>query len=260
MKKKKSPYEKEWERLRKEEARYAHKAQETPDSALNRWLSEKVPAGLQEKLDAAFAKAFALVFEKGTGVIEKSYNRDEREKRFQIAEFTARLRGDRKSLRRFSDTAGKSRSLNLALSGTAGVGMGLLGVGLPDIPVFTALLLKNLYEIAMSYGFDYKEEQERDFQLRLIHAALCHGDAFRQADAELNAFLTEGTYPTAQSRESLIRQAAGALSKELLYMKFLQGIPLVGVVGGLYDAVYLGKIGRYAELKYRRRFYQRMEK
>ena len=51
-----------------------------------------------------------------------------------------------------------------------------------------------------------------------------------------------------------ILQTAESLSKELLYMKFLQGIPLVGAVGGAYDVVYLKQINKFAELKYRRRF------
>ena len=42
--------------------------------------------------------------------------------------------------------------------------------------------------------------------------------------------------------------------KELLYMKFLQGIPVVGAVGGAYDAVYMKRITEYAELKYRHRY------
>jgi hypothetical protein len=45
------------------------------------------------------------------------------------------------------------------------------------------------------------------------------------------------------------------MSTELLYMKFLQGIPVVGAVGGAYDAIYMKRVGKYAELKYRRRFY-----
>ena len=44
------------------------------------------------------------------------------------------------------------------------------------------------------------------------------------------------------------------MSKELLYMKFLQGIPIVGAVGGAYDAIYMKQIVKYSELKYRRRF------
>ena len=36
-------------------------------------------------------------------------------------------------------------------------------------------------------------------------------------------------------------------------MKFLQGIPLVGAVGGAYDVVYMKQISAYARLKYQRR-------
>ena len=51
-----------------------------------------------------------------------------------------------------------------------------------------------------------------------------------------------------------MRLTANALSHELLYMKFLQGIPIAGIVGGVFDAVYLKRIADYADLKYRRRF------
>ncbi|MBQ8597143.1 MAG: EcsC family protein, partial [Lachnospiraceae bacterium] len=44
-------------------------------------------------------------------------------------------------------------------------------------------------------------------------------------------------------------------SKELLYMKFLQGIPIVGAAGGAYDVIYMKQVVKYAEMKYRRRFY-----
>lgn len=41
------------------------------ESILNQKLEEKIPPKLQKTLDTAFAKAFALIFEKGTGVIER---------------------------------------------------------------------------------------------------------------------------------------------------------------------------------------------
>ena len=44
------------------------------------------------------------------------------------------------------------------------------------------------------------------------------------------------------------------MSKELLYMKFLQGIPVAGAAGGIYNVIYLRKIQRYAGMKYRKRF------
>ena len=37
-------------------------------------------------------------------------------------------------------------------------------------------------------------------------------------------------------------------------MKILQGIPIVGAIGGAYDVVYLKKITEYANLKYKKRF------
>ena len=39
-------------------------------------LEEKVPGSIYENLHKAFRKAFAIVFEKGTGLIEKTYNRE----------------------------------------------------------------------------------------------------------------------------------------------------------------------------------------
>ena len=58
-----------------------------------------------------------------------------------------------------------------------------------------------------------------------------------------------------------IEQTAAGLSKELLYMKFLQGIPVVGAVGGAYDVVYMKRIVEYATMKYKKRFlYERLQK
>ena len=37
-------------------------------------------------------------------------------------------------------------------------------------------------------------------------------------------------------------------------MKFLQGLPIVGAVGGAYDVIYMKNISEYAQMKYRKRF------
>ena len=76
-------WEQEWaETLRKEKA-YLQKNLRKKDSALNRTLEEHIPDTLQDTLDAAFAKAFALIFEKGTGVIERTYNKNVRPRCFR---------------------------------------------------------------------------------------------------------------------------------------------------------------------------------
>ena len=51
-----------------------------------------------------------------------------------------------------------------------------------------------------------------------------------------------------------IDSSAEALSHELLYGKFVQGMTFVGVVGGTTDITCLKKITDYAVLKYKRRF------
>ena len=63
-----------------------------------------------------------------------------------------------------------------------------------------------------------------------------------------------GEKETAGKQQEQRRRTADALSEALLYMKFLQGIPVAGVAGGISNTIYLKKITDYAELKYKRRF------
>ncbi len=255
-----TPLEKEWGKVVNQELFFLQKRAEKNDSRLNRLLEKKIPAGLQNTLDTAFGKAFRLVFEKGTGVIEKTYNKDEMKKAYQINEYAAKVRGNNKSLKVFSGKAKGAGTGNLLMSGAAGVGLGILGIGLPDIALFTGLMLKGVYEIALNYGFDYDDEEEKKFLLLLIRGALSYGKELQSINEELNFYMDYGAYAKARSVEDAIKSAAGCLSKELLYMKFLQGIPVVGAVGGAYDAIYMKQIMEYAELKYRRRFYLRQKR
>lgn len=193
---------------------------------------------------------------KGTGVIEKTYKREDLEKTYQINEFAAQVRGNRKSLKEFSKRATGAGNLNLLISGVSGVGLGVLGIGLPDIVLFTGLMLKSVYEIALNYGFDYQEEEEKRFILLLIQGALSYGNDLERINIEVNYYIKNGSYYKDVDIESCIKETAECLSKELLYMKFLQGIPIVGAAGGVQDAIYMRQVVKYAEMKYRRRFYE----
>ncbi len=260
MKSRLTPMEKEWGRVVNQELAYVQKRAEKTDSRLNQLLEKKIPAGLQNTLNTAFAKAFFLVFEKGTGVIEKTYKKDEMKKQYQVNEFAARVHGNKKALKVFSRKAQGAGMGNLLLSGVSGVGLGVLGIGLPDIALFTGLMLKGIYEIALHYGFDYEDEEEKKFILLLIRGALSYGEELRSINEELNFYMDYGAFVKDRAMENAINAAAGCLSGELLYMKFLQGIPVVGAVGGAYDAIYMKQIMEYAEIKYRRRFYLRQKR
>ena len=250
------PLDREWEKLIRQEERFLSKHIEKKETFLNQKLQEKVPEKLQVTLEQAFGKAFMLVFDKGTDVIEKTYNREELKKNYQINEYADRIRKDKKSLREFSRGAGVAGAKNVLISGVSGIGMGILGVGLPDIPLFTGMVLKSIYETSLHYGYDYDSEEEKYFILLLIQGAVSSGDEVIEIDKKINDCIKHLCLPQNYQREEMIQKTASLLSKELLYMKFLQGFPVVGAVGGAYDVVYMKQITEYAVLKYKRRFYE----
>lgn len=256
----KTPLEKEWVKLEKEEFYFLDKNMHKEDSKLNRFLSDKVPGGLQDTLDVAFAKAFHMVFEKGTDLIEKTYKKEEIAKEYQINDYTVKVKENRKNLKAFSKKANGVGNTNLLISGASGIGMGVLGIGIPDIVVFTSLMLRSVYEICLHYGYDYKKEEEKKFILLMIQGAVCHNTNLLGINEELNFYIEHGTFSKEVSLDACIKETAACLSKELLYMKFIQGIPLVGVVGGAYDVVYMKRVNKFAEMKYRRRFLEGKKK
>lgn len=255
MRRKQTHLDKEWAKLEKQEQAYLQKRMEKQDSKLNRLLEDKVPEGLQKTLDTAFAKAFQVVFEKGTGVIEKTYKKEQLEKNYQVNEYVVQVMDDKRSLKAFSKKATGAGNVNLLLSGVSGIGLGVLGIGIPDIVLFTGLMLKSVYEIALNYGFDYQSRYDKHFILLLIQGAVAHGEELQRINAELNLFIETGNFSGDVWLNKSIEATAACLSKELLYMKFLQGIPIVGAVGGVYDVIYTKQVVKYAELKYRHRFY-----
>lgn len=252
---KKSPFELEWEKLQKKEQKFLKERLEKKDSFLNQKLSDKVPAKLQGTLDKAFAKAFRTIFEKGTDVIEKTYKKEELQKAYKINEYTDKIRQNKKSLKAFGKKAENSGRVNMLVSGAAGIGMGLAGVGLPDIPVFTGMILKSIYEIALNYGYEYETEGERRFILMIIQGAVSYGNEMLETDRMIDNYILNLEVPESYDEKKQMEQTAAKLSKELLYMKFLQGIPLVGAVGGVYDVIYLKRITEYAHIKYKKRFF-----
>ncbi len=256
----KAPIEKEWDKLLKQESKFLSARVEKKDTFLNQKLSQVVPEKLQDTLDSAFAKAFGLIFDKGTGIIEKTYKKSDIEQNFQINQYAAEVKNNKKTLNAFSKHAKRSGNVNLLVSGTAGIGMGLIGVGIPDIPVFIGMVLKSIYEIALNYGYRYDTPEEQYFILLLIEGAVSYGDEMVKIDTEIDEYMKAKTLPDGYSREEQIRRASASLSKELLYMKFLQGVPIVGIVGGAYDVVYMKQITKYANLKYKHRFLQTKRK
>ncbi len=258
--KKKSPWEKEWDDLLKREAKFEEKRHAGPTSVLINKLDRFVPAKLSSTLNAAFYKGFQVIFEKGTGVIEKTYNKEQKEKDFQINTYATELGADRKTVRKFTKQAKSAKTLNLLASTVEGVGLGLVGAGIPDIPLFIAMLLKSVYEIALSYGYSYDTEEEKVFILKMIQIAMLDGEDYQEANAQFDELIDQivedgdSLEGYRVDKEAQMRATSEALSAEMIYTKFLQGQMIVGIAGGIFDPIYINRISDYAVLKYRRRF------
>ena len=262
-------WENEWrlQNLKEESFLVRHVMDKTPKWV--RLVEKKVPESLQNTLETAFNKAFVAVFENGAAIIEKTYQKDKQIRQYKIDQKKIDYEGfDSKVTRKFEKQAKKTVRKNLVISSFEGIGFGLVGWGIPDIPIFVSVLLKSIYEIAISYGYSYNTDKEKLFILKVIDTALMSGDVLRDKDVQVNRLIeryyNEEVLPDEYGETDpfvtelqIVRQidfSAQALSHELLYGKFVQGTTFVGVIGGTADITCLKKITDYASLKYKRRF------
>lgn len=74
-------------------------------------LEDKIPKGLQLTLENAFATSFKLVFEKGIDVIEKSYNKEEKNIQFDIQHYAVLKKVTHKNIKNIDKTAQKFKSM-----------------------------------------------------------------------------------------------------------------------------------------------------
>ena len=250
----KTPWERQFQAAWRRERRFLEQYAERPERQLERTIEAHVPEKFIGTLQTAFEKAVALVFDKGAGVVMGRRRREDRRETYQTRAYAADLRENRKNLRAVSREAGRAGRGSVLLSGAAGMGLGLLGMTLPDIPLVTALLLRCVYETAESFGFPCTEERERIYALRVMETALSYGEELERGGRALETFAQTGAWPEKVTLEEQIRATSRRLAETMLYGKALQNIPLAGVVGGAGDLVCLRRVRRYAAIKYEKRF------
>ena len=249
-----SALEKEWKAIEKREQRLAKLALQGKDSAWKGKLEEKVPPKVSRALEAAFCKAFALVFEKGTGIIEKSYDSADLRQAYIRREEGVRQTMDRRSLRRVQGEARTGESRNLLLTTVEGIGLGALGIGLPDIVLFVGMLLKGIYETALRYGFSYDTPEERLWILKAMEASLTKGSGWLERNQAVDQIMACSVVPDQEALKRQRDRTAQTFAMDMLLLKFVQGLPLVGVLGGVGNPVYYRRVLRYVALKYRKRY------
>lgn len=248
--------QKELEQLEKRERRLERSAEKQEPPEWKKSLETKVPEKVRVSLEKAFCKAFSVVFQHGNTLIEKTYDKEELQKDHEIQAYAVELKGNRRELRRMRKAAGAADLRNMALATVEGAGLGLLGIGLPDIVIFIGMLMKGAYEAALHYGFDYDSPQERLFILKMMEASLSRGEERIRADREVDAMCA--ALPSAEEAKNLLQEqtdrTAKAFAADMLLLKFIQGLPVVGLLGGAGNPVYYRRIMKYVQIRYHKRY------
>ncbi len=248
-------------KIRQQEEKLLQKNGDTILKPITEKVEEKIPPELYGKLQQAFYLGFKTVFEKGNLIIEKTYDREELLIHHRVYDQSFDLIDKKKSLKHMNEMAGQNKLKNLGLTAVEGSGLGLLGIGLPDIPVFIGVVLKSVYEIALSYGYDYRKTDEQYFILRLLEAALASDDEKESANMQVDKLIDYYVKDVSigYDMEFQMRQTADAFAADMLCLKFIQGLPLVGVIGGAVNVSYCKKISDYVKIKYQKRYLMQKE-
>lgn len=248
--------EKELKRIEKAEERLCQRAEKKTTPIWKEKLEEKIPDKVMWGLQKMFSKAFFLIFEKGGMIIEKSYDKEALEKEFQVKDYAVGLKGGRKEIRNLKRDAARGNTASTLFTTAEGIVLGLLGIGLPDIVIWVGVLLRGVYETAMKYGFSYDIPEEKMFILKMLETVMTTGEGWEKANEEVDCYIRQDIHmiPTEEEVKQQIEKTANAFTTDMLVTKFIQGLPVIGIVGGAMNPVYYRRIMSYVQLKYRKRY------
>lgn len=249
----KKSIQKELDSIKKAEAKLQKKANASAFSYKEK-IEAKIPEGINSTLQSAFSKAFGIIFKHGIGIIEKGYNKKDIEADFDIQNYAVDKKGSRRELKKLKWSAKKSDLLNMSITTVEGVGLGALGIGLPDIVIFIAMLLKGVYEVSLRYGYDYDSSHEKYLILTMMKTALSKGDEWSLFNSEVDDMISASCAVGDDVLKNEIEDTSKVFAADMLVLKFIQGLPIVGVIGGAFNPIYYNKIMKYVRLKYHKRY------
>ena len=106
-------------------------------------LTGKIPEKAMASLEVAFEKGFTLIFTKGDGLIDKM-GIEKARRQYEIYAASLEKMIYEETLKAIDKTAGSRTAVTKGISTAEGSGLGIFGIGLPDIPIFLAMLLNFL--------------------------------------------------------------------------------------------------------------------
>ena len=245
----------------KQEKKMEQAALRTKSAVWKTELEKRIPEKVYKGLESAFCKGFGVVFNQGRTLIEKGYNKETVQADFAVRDFAVQVKGRRKELKQMNKSAKHADLINMTATTVEGIGLGVLGIGMPDIVLFLGNLLKGIYEAAMNYGFGYETRREQMLILKMMQTALTNGEAWAEKNAEVNRLqFEENAEITEEMFQQQLRDTASAFAVDMLLLKFIQGLPVVGIIGGAANPVYYSKVMKYVQIKYRKWYLLKQKK
>ena len=81
------------------------------------------------------------------------------------------------------------------------------------------------------------------------------GEERLEWDDMIDGMITEMPQNVTQSvLDEQIRETASVFAMDMLILKFIQGLPVVGILGGVANPIYYKRVLNYVQLKYRKRY------
>ena len=245
----------EFKELQRREDRLMMSAVKARTPGWKQTLEKKVPEKVYAGLNSAYAKGFSVVFRHGRKVIESTYRKDAIEQKYTARKDAFQATGKRREMKQMHKNSRKASTLNIAITTAEGIALGAMGIGMPDIVLFLTTVLRGIYETALHYGFGYESRYEQMLILKMMAASLSKGTDWFQRNQEVNSWILTGERCVSDvDFETQIQDTAAAFAVDMLLLKFIQGLPVVGLLGGAANPLYYHKILQYVQMKYKRRY------
>lgn len=246
---------KEFRAVQKQEDRLMKAAVKARIPGWKAALEQKVPEKVYSGLNSAFCKAFSLVFQYGRKLLEMTFKKKTLSENHALRDAAFQIRGGRKDMKQMHKSVRRSSQLNIVLTTVEGIGLGALGVGMPDIVLFLTTVLRGIYETALHYGFDYESRFEQMLILKMMAASLSTGEDWFRRNKEVNDWLLKPREEIAEADfQAQIQATSDVFAVDMLLLKFIQGLPVVGALGGAANPLYYNKVMRYVQVKYKKRY------
>ena len=245
---------KELQRINKREMNLRAAALDKKPTQWRTQLEEKIPEKVYAGLQKAFTTGFSVVFNQGRALIEKTYNKEDIKADYHVLDYAIQVKGSPKEMWNMRAGASAASGINLAITTIEGIGLGALGVGMPDIILFISTMLKGIYETALRYGFSYESPQEQLWILKMMAAAMSSGKEWVKHNEEVDLLLCSNAVVSQEGLDQQLQETASVFAMDMLVLKFIQGIPVVGMIGGIANPVYYKKVLQYVQLKYQKRY------